>query len=366
MPASRSQAAWPIAYPCFAPNKRRGAIGLAAIATAIAAAIVAGLLAGCGALPSGCGPRRAGRESRDTARLICRPTDRASAQNPAFSPDGKTILFTIFHEGYNDGPAGLYTTPVDGDRIPADGGRPARLLDEPDTDSVNLPGSSWNETTGRITLASDRGEVDEVWTATPAGKNLFRVTRHRGARYFIEPSFSPDGRWIVFEVDPYAQEEKQQGSIFKVRSDGRGLTRLTDGPRGGTDDRLPNWSPSGERILFQRRKPGADDWDIYTMRSDGTALRRVTRSPSSDTDASWSPDGRWICFSSDDGGLSAPNIFIISAAGGRPVRVTHSATQEHGAPSWSPDGLWIAFESHSATEEDSPASLWRVEAPPLQ
>ncbi|RMG55004.1 MAG: hypothetical protein D6723_03625 [Acidobacteria bacterium] len=292
----------------------------------------------------------------DGAELIYDPTGRASAQNPAFSPDGQTLLFTLFHTGYNDGPAGLYV-------IPMTGGDPVVLIDEEGHDSVNLPGSSWNAATNRITFASDRQDIDEIWTMAPDGGGLFRVTHHTTPGYFIEPSFSPDGEWIVFEADTDAPDEEQRASIWKVRADGTELTQLTDGPRSSTDDRQPNWSPTGDRILFQRRSLGSDDWNLYTMSPDGSDIRPVTTAPSSDTDASWSPDGRWIVYSSDHGGLPVPNLFIIPAEGGTPIRVTRDRTREDGAPSWSPDGEWIAFESHRGQDEDTPASLWRIAAP---
>jgi len=102
------------------------------------------------------------------------------------------------------------------------------------------------------------------------------------------------------------------------------------------------------------------------MAVDGSGLRQVTVASSSDTDASWSPDGRQIVYSSDYEGLPTPNIFVISADGGTPTRVTHDTANEDGAPSWSPDGQWIAFESHAGQDEDTPASLWRIAAPPAQ
>jgi len=95
------------------------------------------------------------------------------------------------------------------------------------------------------------------------------------------------------------------------------------------------------------------------MKPDGSDVRQITDGVSSDTDASWSPDGRWIVYSSDFGGIPLPNIFIIPADGGTPVRVSRSDTDEDGAPSWSADGNWIAFESH-AGGNDLPAGLWRI------
>jgi TolB protein len=216
---------------------------------------------------------------------------------------------------------------------------------------------------GLIIFASDRQDIDEIWVIAPDGSNLRRVTRHSEKIYYIEPSFSPDGQWIVFEVDIDAPDEIQQGSIMKVRLDGSGLIQLTDGPGGGVDDRLPNWSPLGDRILFQRRALGSDVWNLYTVAPDGTDLHQVTTSDAGNTDASWSPDGKCIVYSTDHNGLPTPNIFIISASGGQPKRVTFSNSHEDGAPSWSPDGKWIAFESHESQDEDSPSALWHIAIP---
>jgi TolB protein len=294
----------------------------------------------------------------DGAYLLFTPTHPASAQNPAFSPDGKIILFTIFHQGYNNGPAGLYLLPLTSNVI-------STLIFDNDQDSVNLPGSCWNDDTNRITFSSDREDTDEIWIISPDGSNPLRLTHHTSATFFYEPSFSPNGQWIVFEVDNDAPEYKQVGSIWKIRIDGSGLTRLVGGPGTGRDDRQPNWSPLVDRILFQRRLVGTDDWNLFTMAPDGSDIQQVTDTPSGDTDASWSPDGKWIVYSTDFGAAPIPNIFVIPAAGGTPVRITYDDIHEDGAPSWSPDGKWIAFESHKNENEDSPTSLWMIAVPNL-
>jgi Tol biopolymer transport system component len=60
---------------------------------------------------------------------------------------------------------------------------------------------------------------------------------------------------------------------------------------------LPQWSPDGERILFTRRD-ALFNFDIYTMRPDGTDVRRLTTSPANDAHAVWTDDGRRILWSS--------------------------------------------------------------------
>ncbi|NOZ93721.1 MAG: hypothetical protein GXP47_03135 [Acidobacteria bacterium] len=290
----------------------------------------------------------------DGAVQLRPPVAPASEQNPAFSPDGTRIVFTRFDNGYNIGPASI-------NMLDLASGTVTRLTPLEDQDSVNLPGMSWHPDLDSIVFASDRSGADDLWAVRPDGSALTRLTRHAGAPYFIEPSWSPDGKWIVFEADRPVDDGGFRGEIWKVRADGSGLAALTSDE--DFDDRQPNWSPTGERILFQRHRPGEEDWDIFTIRPDGSDLLRTTATPSSDTDASFSPDGRWIVYSSDYGGLPAPNIFVIPATGGTPVRVTRTGANEDGAPSFSPDGRWIAFESHPGQDEDTPASLWRIAAP---
>ncbi|MFQ6100359.1 MAG: TolB family protein [Anaerolineae bacterium] len=302
--------------------------------------------------------------SDGATRLTTPPSD-ASDQNPAFSPNGTRLLFTRFENGYNVGPAGLFLLDLSTPSVIT------RLTPVEDQDNVNLPGAAWSGVNDRIVFASDRAEADDLWLAAPDGSDFRRITTHPGPPCYIEPSWSPDGQWIVFEASqPGIGEDGRSGQIWKVRLDGSGLTQLTGssspqagGIEGGHDDRQPNWSPAGDRILFQRHVPGDDDWNLYTIAPDGSDLHQVTTAPSSDTDASWSPDGSRIVYSSDYGGLPVPNIFIISAWGGTPIRVTRDETHADGAPSWSPDGEWIAFESHQG--EDLPASLWRIAVPAL-
>jgi TolB protein len=273
-----------------------------------------------------------------------------SLQNASWSPDGEAIVFTRFVEAYNEEPADLFIAEV------ADGSFGELVSDG--SGNVNLPGSVWNEATEQIVFSSSRDPHDEIYVIDDGGStgDEVRVTV-RDDYVAYEPSFSPDGEWVVFESHLLDQEDN--GVIMKFRVDGTGdYIALTDE---NDDCRQPNWAPAGDRILYQRFD--GDRWDIWVMNDDGTGVTTVTDGTGDKTDASFSPDGDWIVYSSDEGELDLANIFIIPTVGGDSERVTEWAGYD-GAPSWSPDGSRIAFESYAGDPDDSPGTtLWVVDAP---
>ena len=288
----------------------------------------------------------------DGARLVYAPPAGESAQNPAISPDGSSLLMTRFHRGYNVGPSGIFVVSL-ASRQP---GR--AVIDDAGHDSVNLPGASWNPSTNRIVFASDRGGHPGIWTVNPDGTSEREVVAAEGAILdVLEPSFSPDGRFITYEA---RAKGSARGTIWVVHVDGSEAKQIT-GADQSTDDRQPNWSPTGDRILVQRRAVGTDAWDLAVMASDGTNLQRITTVGAA-TDASWSPDGRHIVFSATRPATDAPSIFIAPAGGGPATQVTNDPSHGDGAPSWSPDGRSIVFESFAGPTE-SAASIWSIEAP---
>ena len=334
-------------------RRKRVCVALALTVCSLIANAGCSLLSDASAFPPSQNPGVVPLETRsDGAMRLTTPPSGASDQNPAFSPGGSRLVFTRFDNGYNTGPAGLFLLNIGGSQV-------TRLTPVEDQDNVNLPGAAWDSSSDRIVFSSDRAEADDLWRIAPDATDFTRVTTHTGSLQYIEPSWSPDGQWIVFEASQAGgSEDGRVGRVYKVRANGTGLAPLTDGTY---DDRQPNWSPAGGPILFQRRSLPDGQWDIYTISVDGSALQNVTDTPGIDeTDASWSPDGTYIVFSTDNGSLAVPNIFVIPASGGGAVRVTSSDAQEDSAPSWSPDGRWIAFESRPSPGASNPASLWRI------
>jgi Tol biopolymer transport system component len=104
------------------------------------------------------------------------------------------------------------------------------------------------------------------------------------------PAWSPDGRAIAFQGDGTDDLLR----IFLVGANGRGLRQLTSMPGGAEGEAMAAWSPDGKSIAFGSDRDG--DWDVYTIRTDGTGLRQITNNSVADDSPSWSPDGSRLVF----------------------------------------------------------------------
>jgi TolB protein len=228
------------------------------------------------------------------------------------------------------------------------------------SDNVNLPGSAWNGVTRFIAFSSSRDPHDEIFLIADYGQpgEEIQITDRSGTVAY-EPSLSPDGLWVVFESHPLDIEDHGVITVFAV--DGsepyRGLTDPEE------DCRQPNWSPAGDAIVFQCLQDG--QWDLWRIDPDGSDRRRITSGAGDKTDASFSPDGRWVVFSADSLDSDGADICLLRDGGGDPARVTDLSGYA-GAPSWSPDGRSIVFEFSPADPDDSPGTtIWIVATPPV-
>ena len=93
-----------------------------------------------------------------------------------------------------------------------------------------------------------------------------------------QPTWSPDGSEIVFVHQMFSPEEEQMGlsnhDLWMMRANGSHQRAVTVNP---FDDHEPNWSPDGRKIAFTTNPSGNSD--VYTIRPDGSHLRRLTGRP---------------------------------------------------------------------------------------
>ncbi len=125
-------------------------------------------------------------------------------------------------------------------------------------------------------MGSSYVTVDQVDADGNNHKVLYKSTS-----YAIDhPSFSPDGKRIVFEKGPIPGDM----NIFVKNLSSGAVTRLTSNT---SEDRYPTWSPDGTRIAFESLRSGKAQ--IWTMNSsNGGNLTRITHTNSAETMPAWS------------------------------------------------------------------------------
>jgi len=156
----------------------------------------------------------------------------------------------------------------------------------------------------------------------------------------------------VFES--HAVDVENDGLVTKYKIDGTsGYIDLT---LSADNCKQPNWSPTRDRILYQ--KQNNEQWDIWVMSIDGSNKTMITSGKGNKTDAVFSYDGAWIIYSSENDEVELANIYRISVSGGAPIRMTYYNGYD-GAPSISPDGRQIVFESSPDSPEiSSGTTIW--------
>lgn len=285
--------------------------------------------------------------SDDTTEII-QPVDRndngitlnidlsGSLQNAAFSPNGESIIFTRFINGYNLEPSELYIFNIESEQL--------SLLISDGSGNINLPGSSWLN--DKIVFASSREPHDEIFMIDENGESgdEIKIT-NRENKVAYEPTLSPDDAWTVFES--HILDVEENGIITKYKIDGSSdYIELTDP---NNDCRQPNWSPNGDKILYQRLNN--NQWDIWIMNTDGSNVFKVTSGEGDKTDASFTADGQFIIYSTDFE-LDIANIYKIAITGGEATRLSNFSGYD-GAPSISPKGNQLIFESVQGEPDNS-------------
>jgi TolB protein len=205
-------------------------------------------------------------------------------------------------------------------------------------------------TSGRSAPAGSENDpaFSETYTMKADGSQVRRVTFNDNLRD-SGPAWSPDGSKLVLARAPSDPESAADLWIVDLRSGTeRPLTDLPD-----TDESVPDWSSSSGRIIFHGDVLEPGNYDVYSIRPNGTGLRRLTRSPAFDGDAKFSPDGQWIVFGSDRTGNG--EIFAMRPDGSGLRRVTfHPAFDAQ--PGFSGDGRSIVFIS----ERDGGIDVFRM------
>jgi serine/threonine protein kinase/Tol biopolymer transport system component len=202
-----------------------------------------------------------------------------------------------------------------------------------------------------VVYVARAGGLMKLYLMRVGGRNSTPLTADSGVDDW-QPAFSPDGERIAF------RSERDGGGIFVMGSTGESVRRLTD------FGFAPSWSPDGREVvvttgtyLFPSDR-GAKVGGMTAVDVE-TGHKRVVSQAADAMQPAFSPHGKRIAFWGLRGDSGQRDIFTVAADGseatGNGKDVTNDAPLDW-SPAWSPDGRWLWFSSNRG----GTMNLWRV------
>jgi dipeptidyl aminopeptidase/acylaminoacyl peptidase len=297
---------------------------------------------------------------------------------PAVSPDGEWVAYTVATTSLEDERS--YTRVW---MAPAQGGDAVPLT----ADKKSASSPAWSPDGRYLSFMAARdGGKNQVWAQDRRGGEAFALTRvEQGVSGY---EWSPDGTRLLLTVrDPEEEDEGRKEDAppdpwvidrLEFKRDGTGyitgarhthlyvfdvatgaVRQLT---KGRWDEGQAAWSPDGRRVAFVSNRtddpdtnPNSDIWVVDAGLEEATdAPLRVTTNPGADGAPAWSPDGRWITYTTttdlDAIWYATTYLAVIPAAGGEARILTRELDRNPSDPRWSEDGSWIWFGLEDSAE----------------
>jgi len=209
---------------------------------------------------------------------------------------------------------------------------------------------------GRILFDSNRTGGPDDWhifiVDADGGDPIQLTGGDDGGEY--NAVMAPDSSTMVYAkvlATPGGPGPYGGGGIFASEADGSHERQLAAVPEGvtpefpeGAEDEWPDVSPDGQWVAFTRAH--SSDGGLFSMKIDGTNLRRLTDYDMQPERPRWSPDGSLIVFhtNSERFETQSANLWVISPDGSGLRQLTHeSLPGQAWAADWSPDGKHIVF-----------------------
>jgi Tol biopolymer transport system component len=215
---------------------------------------------------------------------------------PSWSPDGSKVVFVALSGNLDQGPRAvrLYVSSSDGSVL-----RPLKGTRGADEPKFAPDGRTVFFTHYRFrSRVNGRGKKQfvrsgaSIWAVDVFSGSVRRITPERNGVWMYAGSFSPDGENLLATRLP----RRGSWSVVKINlASGKTSVFL----RRAVD---PAYSPDGSKVAFvrwrnvHRRGRAESRSDLFTVRSDGGGLRRLTSSPGSDSSQSWDPSGERLAF----------------------------------------------------------------------
>jgi serine/threonine-protein kinase len=278
----------------------------------------------------------------DASNIVAQPLPSGPAKTVIRAAHYARYLRTG-HLVYAQG-ATLFAVPFDVNRLEVTG-QPVTVAQN--VMGFRVTGASSFDVSGSGTLAYASGEligneVPLLWmrrdgTATPL---------LAAARDWRDPQFSPDGKRLAFYVD-----DGRQLDIYTYEWARDFTTRLTFDT---AVDSNPVWSPDGRTMVFSSSRGATQLANLYWVPADGSGEpHRLTESNDRQLATSWHPSGKYLAFEQQISGQQWDLMILpmeVSGSGWKaeaPQRVLSKIAQRPGAV-FSPDGRWLAYTSNES------------------
>jgi dipeptidyl aminopeptidase/acylaminoacyl peptidase len=258
-----------------------------------------------------------------------------SSSHPRWSPDGKYLAFLSARGDGDDDSDTKSKTQVW--LLHREGGEAQQL-----TETIqDVDDFAWSPSGDRLVLTLQDPTPDESESAK--NKNAAKG----------KPKPRP---WVIdrlqFKEDEIGYLDRRRKHLYVFDLSGHKLTQITSGDY---DDTEPAWSPDGRSLAFTSNRTEEPDrnfnsniWVVAADNTDqGKSLVRVTTGNGTDDSPAWSPDGKWIAYTSQ----LDPHLFqyatfhlaVAPAGGGEAKILTRALDRNVSAPRFCPNGKWIYF-----------------------
>ncbi len=209
---------------------------------------------------------------------------------------------------------------------------------------------AWSPTEELLAYKTGVGSLRVAEPGDPNEMELVRQGRGREGTGVDTIVWSPDGAWIAFDsVELTGDDSQFLQQVRQVRADGS-ESKVVRENRGVVRDYLAGWSPDSKRLLFWQGMYSAslkaDGFPLLVVPAFGGTPVQLSETMLTYQDfLSWSPDGQRLAIVDGGGRMTWERKAIFAATPAGATQRLSDQGRDDLFPAWSPDGRWIAFTS---------------------